>query len=188
VSASWSNGSQWNSRWVFLAHRVGFGDRDFEHEVEFVVGNTIFGIPVLHHANESGDLGFGAYFFGDLADQSYLNALARLDVSAGQEPPTFGALAGEEEVVLAADDGPGDDLRGCCGHGCLLSVSVIGDEGGFPHHGRRLGFDSNTGASALSQLLVINGSHPTKACLVSRTGRLVVWGAWLWIGFNFLAR
>jgi hypothetical protein len=80
---------------VFLAHWVGFGDRDFEPEVEFVVGDAIFAVPVLHDANESGDLGFGAYFFGDLADES-LNALARLDVSAGQEPPTFGALAGGE--------------------------------------------------------------------------------------------
>jgi hypothetical protein len=24
--------------------------------------------------------------------------------------------------------------------------------------------------------------------LISRTGRWVVWGAWLWIGFHFLAR
>ena len=82
---------------VFLAHWVGvrFGDRDFEPEVEFVVGDAIFAVPVLHDANESGDLGFGAYFFGGLADES-LDALARLDVSAGQEPPTFDALAGGE--------------------------------------------------------------------------------------------
>jgi len=31
-------------------------------------------------------------------------------------------------------------------------------------------------------------AHMLEAALASRTGRWVVWRAWLWIGFHFLAR
>jgi hypothetical protein len=81
--------------------------------------------------------------------------------SCAREPPTFGALAGEEKLTLAAHDGPGDNLRGCCGHGCLSCRSSVMRRA-FNHCGRRLGFDSNTGASAFLQLLVFSGSQSTR--------------------------
>jgi hypothetical protein len=31
-------------------------------------------------------------------------------------------------------------------------------------------------------------AHVLEVTLASRTGRGVMWGAWLWIGFHFLAR
>lgn len=68
---------------IFLACWFGVGDGDLEYEVELVVGGAVFEVAVLDRADESGNLGVGAEFFGDLADEGDLNSLARLDVAAG---------------------------------------------------------------------------------------------------------
>jgi hypothetical protein len=69
---------------TFPADRVGLGDGDLEHEVEFVVGAVIVEVAVLNDADEPIDPGFSSKFFGKLADEGDLNVLARLDVAAGQ--------------------------------------------------------------------------------------------------------
>ena len=70
---------------VFLADRFGVGDGDLEYEVKFVVDDVVFDVTVLDHANETNDLSLDAEFFSDLADESGFHALARLDVTSGQE-------------------------------------------------------------------------------------------------------
>ncbi|MGH3827419.1 MAG: DUF6186 family protein [Pseudonocardiaceae bacterium] len=58
-----------------------------------------------------------------------------------------------------------------------------------------IGFAGLLGATLAVELLGRVGREPflpiarvLDAALASRTSRWVVWGAWLWIGFHFLAR
>lgn len=57
------------------------------------------------------------------------------------------------------------------------------------------GFAGLLGAMLAVEVLGRAGREPFRpvarvleAALASRTGHWVVWGAWLWIGFHFLAR
>jgi hypothetical protein len=67
---------------VFLTGGFRVGDGDLEHEVEFVTSDVVFDIAVLNNAD---DPGVGTEFFGDLADEGYLNALTRLNMPAGHK-------------------------------------------------------------------------------------------------------
>lgn len=58
-----------------------------------------------------------------------------------------------------------------------------------------VGFAGLLGAMLTVEVLGRAGREPfqpvarvLEAALASRIGRWVVWGAWLWIGFHFLAR
>ena len=58
-----------------------------------------------------------------------------------------------------------------------------------------VGFAGLLGAMLAMEVLGRAGQEPFRpvarvleAALASRTGWWVVWGAWLWIGFHFLAR
>jgi hypothetical protein len=58
-----------------------------------------------------------------------------------------------------------------------------------------VGFAGLLGAMLALEVLGWAGREPFRpvawvleAALASRTGRWMVWGAWLWIGFHFLAR
>ncbi len=58
-----------------------------------------------------------------------------------------------------------------------------------------VGFAGLLGAMLTVEMLGRAGREPfqpvvrvLEAALASRIGRWVVWGAWLWIGFHFLAR
>jgi Family of unknown function (DUF6186) len=58
-----------------------------------------------------------------------------------------------------------------------------------------LGFAGLLGAMLAVEVLGRAGREPfqpvarvLEVALASRTGRWVVWGSWLWIGFHFLAR
>lgn len=70
---------------IFLADRFSVRDGHLEHKVELVVGDVVLDVAVFDDADESGDLGIGTKFLGDLANQRHLDTLAGLDVSAGQK-------------------------------------------------------------------------------------------------------
>ena len=63
------------------------------------------------------------------------------------------------------------------------------------HHVILIGFAGLFAAMLALEALGRVGREPFRpaarvleAALASRTGRWVVWGTWLWIGFHFLAR
>jgi hypothetical protein len=65
--------------------RIAQPNLNLEHEVDLMVDGAVFGVAVLDGSDESYDHGFHAELFGDLADESGLDPLARLDVAARQE-------------------------------------------------------------------------------------------------------
>jgi len=70
---------------LFLTDWISISNRNLKYEVEFMVVDIVFDKAVLKSADETSDLGFGTKFFGKLTDERLFSALARLNMSAGQE-------------------------------------------------------------------------------------------------------